>query len=390
MKKQIKSVISLFAICAVIAIILALTNALTAPTIQKNEEAAANAALLDVLPTGEDFQKVDLSAHQNIPATVKEAYSEKNGGYVFKLETTGYSAGMIIMCGVNADGTVSGAICLSSGETLGYEKTYGDMLKGKDASTVDTVNTTSGATKTTSAYRAAVKDALNAFINLNGGNADIRTEEEILADNLAAALPSAEGKFTLGFITEELSGVNELYVAENGSGFVYVCGESFVGVDANGAIVSSDISSDLKATVEGAVAKMAASKLTAIDLTQYQDLPTSVYEASKTDSGNFILSLKAMGYGIHGSWEASGEPIKLKVVITPEGKLITCQTIYQNETDGVGSVCAEPKFYNQFEGKTQNECNAVDTVSGATVTTSGYRAAVLEAFTAVEILKGGN
>ena len=67
-----------------------------------------------------------------LPATVTEVFREANGGYVVKMTTTGYSSGLIIMCGVNADGTVSGAVCLGSSETLGYEKTFGESFVGKD------------------------------------------------------------------------------------------------------------------------------------------------------------------------------------------------------------------------------------------------------------------
>ena len=73
---------------------------------------------------------------------------------------------MVILCGISADGRVSGSLCLSSGETLGYEKTYGDAVKGATLSTVDGVDAVSGATKTTEGYRNAVKDALTAFSTL--------------------------------------------------------------------------------------------------------------------------------------------------------------------------------------------------------------------------------
>ena len=62
------------------------------------------------------------------------------------------------------DGTISGAVCLSSTETLGHEKTFGANFTGKDAAGVDAVDTISGATKTTQAYKNAMKDALNAAI----------------------------------------------------------------------------------------------------------------------------------------------------------------------------------------------------------------------------------
>ena len=120
MKKSVISTLVLVSICAVMSVLLALVNALTAPTIKKNQEAAANAALLEVMPSGEGFEKIEFDAAA-LPKTVSEVYREKNGGYVITLTTTGYGSDMIIMCGINADGTVSGAVCLGSTETLGYD-----------------------------------------------------------------------------------------------------------------------------------------------------------------------------------------------------------------------------------------------------------------------------
>lgn len=169
MKKQFGAIISLFAICAVTAILLAITNSFTAPYVKANEDKAVEEALLQVMPDGKDFEAVDISG-ASLPATVTDAYKESSGGYVFKLKTSGYASDFIIMCGVTADGVVSGAVCLSSGETLGHEKTYGDNFKGKDAESVNTVDTISGATKTTAAYRSAINDSLSAANTLKGGN----------------------------------------------------------------------------------------------------------------------------------------------------------------------------------------------------------------------------
>lgn len=167
MKNSLKSTLVLMSICAVISILLAITNAITAPIIEKNQKAAVNEALREVMPNGKDFELADTSAF-TLPATVDEVYKEAGGGYVFKLTTTGYSSGFMIMCGVNADGTVSGAVCLSSGETLGYEKSFGENFAGKNSESVDAVDVISGATKTTAAYREAVKDAINAAAILGG------------------------------------------------------------------------------------------------------------------------------------------------------------------------------------------------------------------------------
>ena len=71
MLKNIKSVAVLVAICTVVALLLAATNQLTAPIIEKNQSAAANEALMEVMPDGEGFEQMD-TAGITLPATVTE------------------------------------------------------------------------------------------------------------------------------------------------------------------------------------------------------------------------------------------------------------------------------------------------------------------------------
>lgn len=385
--KYIKCILSLTLICAVIAVMLAAANYITAPIIAANESAAANEALLIVMPNGEGFAAVD-TAEYELPASVNEVYTEKNGGVVVTLTTTGFNPNLKIMVGVDGGGTVTGATCLSSEETLGYEKTYGDSVLGATADTIDSVDTIAGATKTTAAYRAAVKDALSTAIIVGGGSVDIRSEAEILADNLAAALPAGD-TFTPVFIVEELENVSAVYTADNGAGSVFVIGESFVGIDAGGAVVG-DVDAETKAIAEAAAAKQSASSVTEIDITAYEDMPSAVEKAYVTASGNYVFDLKASGYGINGDkYIRSGEYIYIKVSITASGKIIACETVSQKESDGFGSVCAEPSFYSQFNGKTADTYKDIDAISGATVTTNGYTTAISRAFEAVTILTGG-
>ena len=105
MKKSIRSIIVLVSICAVVSILMALTNSVTAPIIAENDAKNANAALLQVLPDGGSFETVDMSAY-TLPSTVTAVYRASNGGCVVQLTTSGYSSGMVIMCGINPDGTV--------------------------------------------------------------------------------------------------------------------------------------------------------------------------------------------------------------------------------------------------------------------------------------------
>ena len=55
MKKSIKNIAVLVCICAVVSVLLAVTNALTAPLIAENEAKKANEALLNVMPEGKSF-----------------------------------------------------------------------------------------------------------------------------------------------------------------------------------------------------------------------------------------------------------------------------------------------------------------------------------------------
>lgn len=384
MKKSVKSTLVLVVICAVTAILLALTNAITAPTIKANQDKAANEALLQVMPNGQGFEKLDLSAY-TLPATVTDAYKEQGGGYVFQLKTTGYGSDFIIMCGVNADGTVSGTVCLSSTETLGHEKTFGANFTGKDAAGVDAVDTISGATKTTQAYKNAMKDALNAAIILGGGSVDLRDPAQILNDNLSAALPAGEGKFTKLFIAEVIEGIDAVYTADNGKGYVFVIGEEFIPVDESG---STD-----HTTVKTAYDILVASTVEDIDLAPYGETLKYITSAKKTASGNFIFEVKGPGYGITGGDEyhpASGEYIIVRLSMTPEGKIIDTLTVSQEESKGIGDACADEKFYGQFDGKTEADYKDIDAIAGATMTTNGYLKAIERAFEALNTLKGGS
>lgn len=391
MKKYIKSIISLTVICAVIAVALAVTNLITAPIIEKNASAAANKALLVVMPDGGDFTAVDLTKY-TLPESVTEAYTASNGGCVVKLKATGYGPNMVVMCGVDANGVVTGAVCLSSNETLGVEKTFGETIKGVTVDTIEGLATVSGATMTTGAYKGAVKDALNTAIILGGGSADIRTEEEILADNLNTALPMGEGKFTEVFISEKLENVSAIYKADNDAGFVYVTKvgeeEIFVGVDANGVVVS-DVADDVKANIETNAKIMFKSTLKEIDISKYADMPKHIDKAYKTTTGNYVIELHTAGYGINGDkYTSSGEYIYIKVALTDKGEIINCVTVKQSETDGVGSICADKEFSAQYIGKDENSYKDVDTVAGVTLTTQGYRSGIGKAIEAVKIMEG--
>ncbi len=389
MKNHLKSVITLTAICAVVSILMAATNYITAPIIEQRKSEAANAALKQVLPDGEGFEELNINDYE-LPETITKAYSEKNGGYVFELTTKGYSTDMVIMCGINADGAVVGATYLSGGETHSIKETYGERFKGKTFDDVESVDTKSGSTLTTTAYKYAIKDALGAKAIIGGGSVDLRTEEEILSDNLSAALPDGEGKFSLQLLTAPIDSGYTVYKADNGKGLVFVKDETFIGVDEKGNVVSQ-IAEDVKKDITAHARFVLNDKLTEIDITKLKDkLPSNIDKVYKASNGNYVFNIHANGYGITGDrYSRSNEPIKIDVSVTKKGKIISCITVSQKESEGIGDACAKPSFFTQFDGKNATDYTDVDAISGATITTNAYMNAIKSVFDAVKILEGG-
>lgn len=388
MKKYLKSVFVLTAVCAVIAILLSAANAITYPVIEKRKEQEADAALLEVMPQGKDFKEIPQTDEFALPKTVAKVYGESGGGYVFELNTKGYAADFIIICGVDKEGLVTGAKCLSSNETNKAEITYGEKFKGANLEQALKVDTVASSTKTTTAYKNAIADAINASLILKGETVDLRSEEEKFADSLKKVLPNAD-KFVPEFLTNYAEGIKGVYKAENGAGYVFVKDELLVATDITGKVISNT-DETVKTFIENFARMHIGDKITQIDIKQFSNLPASVIGAAENQNGNFVLELNAAGFGIKGDsyYNPSGEYIKIKVSITPDLKIIDCVTLSQSESENYGAACKDEKFYSQFKNKTNENYKNVDAVAGATVTTNGYISAIGSAFEAVNILKG--
>lgn len=390
MKKHIISVLTLFLICAIVAVALAVVNGITAPIILQMQQAAASGALAEVMPDGGSFTKVDLSTY-TLPATIQEAHKASNGGYVFQVGFAGFNPGNVAMIGVSADGKVTGTKIITNTESSGFGADHLPALDGKghyNGSTLDTiegVDTVAGCTVSTTAYRSAVKDALSAAAILGGGDVDLRTPEEILHDNLNAALGVEGVDFDKHFFTEVVEGVDAIYVAKTGEGYVCVIGEEFVGLDADGNVLNGE-----NATAAAAIATIKATTYTELDISAFKGVSKRVKSAKVTDKGVYVLTVEGSGFGKKGSsdYGASGEYLVIEIALTADGKIIDCYTVYQNESKGFGDVCAKEEFYEQFAGKTQDNYEEI-IIAGSTYTTDGYHGAIKNAFKAVAIFEGG-
>ena len=367
-------------------LILSGINMVTGPIIEAQRADAANGALLVVFPSGGEFEDVDLST-VSLPSIVTAAWKEKSGnGYVFRMNATGYQAGLVIMCGVDAEGKITGSQYIESKETYGAENELNNAYNGQTLESFNEIKV-SGATKTSTGYKAAIEAALQSFVIMSGGSVDLRTPEQILAENCNAALGTEGLSFTKWFAVEVLDGVDAIYTAEGNDSTVVLVGETYVGLDSDGKAVTAGIDADTAAKAEAAIAIYKASELTQITLPD--GAGANVKGAWQTASGNYVIEVQAAGYGIHGDGYTASGYITIKVALTEDGKIISTYTVSQNESKGYGDECANPNFYEQFNGSTVENFENVPNISGATITSTGYKTGIQLAFTTLDLIKGG-
>lgn len=405
-KENIKPTLVLSAICLVVALLLSGVNTITGPIIEAAQNAAANEALLEVLPEGKNFEELTLD--DSYPAVISMGY-RADGGYVFRAAVTGKSAGLVIMCGIDAEGKVVGTKVIADQETDSYDAKVFPAVEGLDGAykdmTLDAFDPylVSGATLTSKAYGEAIKAALQAYVIANGGSVDIRTPEQILQDNCNAALGTTDLTFTKWFATETLTGVDAVYEAADESGYVFVMGDVFVGVNAQGEVVTTDASADALAAATAAHALVTASTLTEVT-ERPEGIHKDVQKMYVTATGNYVLELKADAFSVHEYDEyGSGQnlPIIIQVSISADGKIIDCLTLSHGESKNIGDKCATQEYYDTWIGVTADRVviskepitsdnTDPGAIAGATWTAQGYQRAIKRAFEAFHLLTGGN
>ena len=168
MKSKIMPTAVLGIICLVSALLLALINIPTEAKIKENQSIKENAALYEVYKEAGLFTPINNFADYNLPAEITAVSAASNGGYVFKLEVSGYKPGLVIMCGVDGDGKITGVKDIASSETWGHESYYNEAYVGTSSSDLDRLVAT-GATpnsETSKGYYNAMSAALSAYSTL--------------------------------------------------------------------------------------------------------------------------------------------------------------------------------------------------------------------------------
>ena len=165
---------TLFAIAAVVGVLLALVNLLTKDTIAQNKAEKTAKAMTEVMPGVESYDELELPEDFENAKDVTSLLLAKNAagdilGYCVQTSTNGNDGAIELMVGVDTDGAVTKVSIISQKETM-YTNKHGELIEryeGKSGEVKLTndggdISAISGATITSRAVTKGVNSALLA------------------------------------------------------------------------------------------------------------------------------------------------------------------------------------------------------------------------------------
>ena len=163
--------VTLLLITGIMAGALAYVNEITADRIAENKLLKTQNALAEVLPGATGMTKTDNGSGIVQAVYTPEASSAVQGWAVQVAPNSGFAGQIVLMVGVNADGTVSGISVVTHAETPGLgavaaaktpagERFRDSFLGLSGAVTVSDIDAISGATITSKAVAEGVSAAL--------------------------------------------------------------------------------------------------------------------------------------------------------------------------------------------------------------------------------------
>ena len=171
----------LVGVCAAFTAAVVGTNSITEDKITQLNIETANAAKMEVLPEADTFETATVDTANG---TI-EYYTAANGaGYVFSTSYKSYGGALVVMTGINTEGTITGVKVTECADTPGlglkcqnadFQAQYVEKVpeggvfqvtKTGEAGKIDAI---SGATITTNAVTNSVNYAIEAFNQVTGG-----------------------------------------------------------------------------------------------------------------------------------------------------------------------------------------------------------------------------
>lgn len=251
----LKPVVVLVVICIVASAALAGTNQLTAPIIKAQEEAAANAAYLEVLPEADGFEEITDFQSSNVTKALKAT----NGvGWVIQAYGKGFGGDVPVVVAFDSEGTILKVKFMENSETAGFGQKLADpsdadgqklaeSFVGKsgtlEAGDVDMI---SGVTVSSKAALSAVNSAVNCFNEVALGQAAVVEAEQLTPDQALESMGLTEIEIPEGLTGawETADGTTVLRTEATGYEYETAPLDVLVEFDADGNILNVWVGTD--------------------------------------------------------------------------------------------------------------------------------------------------
>ena len=405
-RKQLPAYLILALIALAAALLLAVTNAITAGPIKAHEEAAQNAAFQSVM-TADSFSTMSIPDGCNVTSLVEAKKDGKTIGYCAVSSAKGYGGNVAVTLGVDMDGKIVGCQIgdTNFAETDGFgarwkEPARAEAFIGLSAFGGDTIEAITGATVTSKAVLAASNDVLKCISHVLGKDVEgdvlaFGVKEEKPAQTVELTGDVHQGKavgFGNGEVTARLTlnddGTIAALVIDASTqtpGFGTRCADEeftaqFIGksgpftlnenVDGlTGATITST------AAVEAINAALTSPAMAAEDLE-----PVATEAPAATEEPTVLENAKTATIAGFGGAD-------ITVQVTDENGVITALVVdASSQTAGFGQKCAEEAFTSQFIGKSAPLTlgEGIDAVASATITSQAVVDAVNSLYAAAE------
>lgn len=186
MKDILKLGVTLFAICAVAALVLGVTNNITAPVIEERNIQASNEARKIVLSEADEFKELD-GMNSDIVLEVYEGIKDGQViGYTIKTSSKGYGGAIELMVGISKDSKITGVEIGNHSETPGLgSKATEPMFKNQyvDKDVLNSLLVVKGSTNNDNEISAISGATITSNGVTNGVNAAMKIYNEKLSGN---------------------------------------------------------------------------------------------------------------------------------------------------------------------------------------------------------------
>ena len=405
-RKQLPAYLILALIALAAALLLAVTNAITAGPIKAHEEAAQNAAFQSVMEA-DSFSTMSIPDGCNVTSLVEAKKDGKTIGYCAVSSAKGYGGNVAVTLGVDMDGKIVGCQIgdTNFAETDGFgarwkEPARAEAFIGLSAFGGDTIEAITGATVTSKAVLAASNDVLKCISHVLGKDVEgdvlaFGVKEEKPAQTVELTGDVHQGKavgFGNGEVTARLTlnddGTIAALVIDASTqtpGFGTRCADEeftaqFIG-KSGPFTLNENVDGLTGATVTSTAAVEAINAALTSPAMAAEDLEPVATEAPAATEAPMVLE-NAKTATIAGFGGAD-----ITVQVTDENGVITALVVdASSQTAGFGQKCAEEAFTSQFIGKSAPLTlgEGIDAVASATITSQAVVDAVNSLYATAE------